>query len=327
MNPYKKTITSCPTCGSDAPGYYHEDQSGMYLTIDCGRHGIFREKVENDPDFFKKAYEYEGYRKMSYLILPVTYRCNLSCRYCYAHANYKHAIPADRSIDHLIRLIREVDCPTVNLSGGEPTVREDLAQLIRMAKEVAGIRRLCVVTNAQRTADFGYLRSLKESGLDFLFMPMSIAGYEQNVRVRRNMAQSLQNSLDLKLPIWIQATIDSLDQLTPAIELIQQYRKIIFNITIRVAKSFGIVPATNQFFVSDVLRHLGKENDYYMGNHPFNRHIRLLGKSTKVSSWVNDRKMVDPYDALYVLSDDSITPFHKGMLIEDLFFKTNKSNC
>jgi organic radical activating enzyme len=327
MELYKTTVSSCPTCASDVPGYYQEDQSGIYLSIDCRKHGTFQEKVENDPAFFKKAYEYEGYRKMSYLILPVTYRCNLRCKYCYAHANYKHAIPDDRSLDHIMSLVRKVNCPTVNLAGGEPTVREDLAQLVRKSKELAGVERICVVTNGQRTADFDYLRSLKESGLDFLFFPVYIVGYEKNLLVKRNMAQSLQNSLDLKLPVWIQATIDSLEQLTEAIELIRQYRKIIFNVTIRAAKSFGIVHTKNHIFISEILRYLGKENDYYMGNHPFNRHIRLFGKSTKVSSWVNDRKMVDPYDAFYVLSDDSIIPFHKGMLMEDLFFKTQKSHC
>jgi hypothetical protein len=327
MNLYRETVSSCPACGKDVPGYYREDSGGMYLDVVCEDHGTVREKVESDASFFKEAYEYGQYRPMSYLILPVTYRCNLKCTYCYAHANYQHPIPADRSVDDLLRFIKAVNCPSVNLAGGEPTMRGDLPQIIRMAKNEARVQRLCVVTNAQRTAKVDYLRSLKESGLDFLFLPMYIVGYEHNEGVRRNMTQSLQNSLEIGLPVWMQATIDSLDQLGPAIETIERYRKIIFSITIRVAKSFGTVAAENQLCISAVLRRLGKERDYTMGNHPFNRHIRLLGKKTKVSSWVNDRTMVDPYDALYVLPDDSVMPFHRGMLMDDIFFKINKTHC
>ena len=80
-------------------------------------------------------------------------------------------------------------------------------------------------------------------------------------------------------------------------------------------------------YVSDIIQYLGLENDYSFGNHPFNRHVQLFGRKTKVSHWVNDRKKLDPYDATYVTHDDTILPFHKGMIIDDVYFKAYKSPC
>jgi MoaA/NifB/PqqE/SkfB family radical SAM enzyme len=285
------------------------------------------ELVEKDVRFFRKAYEVENYCPMKYLILPVTYRCNLSCKYCYAHSNYKHKLPDDRSINRLVEIVKTANCQTVNLAGGEPTVRDDLLELLTALKKRTSVKRLCVVTNGQRTTNENYLKTLHESGMDFLFLPLYIPGYKQTGTVMGKVIKSIDNAYRLKIPVWIQAAVERIQQIGPVLEIVEKYHKTIFNITIRSVRPYGITEPGEMVYVSDIIRYLGKENDYGFGNHPFNRHVKLFGRTTKVSYWVNDRKKLDPYDALYVIHDDTILPFHKGMIHDDIFFKAHKLHC
>lgn len=324
---YRSTISTCHQCGRDIIGLYEQSQDGVYLETTCPVHGKDLELVEKDGEFFRKAYEYEGYSPLRYLILPVTYRCNLSCQYCYSHSNYKHPLPPDRSIKRIVELVKMSNCPTVNLAGGEPTVREDLPELILEIKKQLAVKRLCVVTNGQKTIDKNYLKNLHESGMDFLFLPLSIPGYEPAGTVMGNVIKSLDNAYQLKIPVWVQAAIERFDQIEPVLEIANRYRKIIFHITIRSVRPYGINEPGKMVHVSDIIRFLGLGNDYSFGNHPFNRQVKLWGRTTKISSWVNDRKKLDPYDAVYVIHDDTIVPFHKGMIWDNIFFKTLKMHC
>jgi len=325
---YRDTISTCHKCGQDISGRYWEaSQEGIYLETTCPVHGTDLELVEKDIHFFKRAYEHNDYSPMKYLILPVTYRCNLSCKYCYAHSNYKHQLPQDRSIKRLVEIAQMADCPIINLAGGEPTVREDLPDILMALKKQPSVKRLCVVTNGQRTTDENFLKTLYECGMDFLFLPLYIAGYEPSGPVLSNVIKSLDNAYRLRIPVWIQAAVESRQQIEHVLAIAEKYQKIIFSITIRSVRPYGITEPGEMVHVSDILQYLGAENDYGFGNHPFNRHVKLFGRKTKVSSWVNDRNKLDPFDATYVTHDDTIVPFHKGMILDDIFFKAHKSHC
>jgi MoaA/NifB/PqqE/SkfB family radical SAM enzyme len=324
---YTETVSTCHQCGRDSQGIFWESPEGMYLEVICPVHGTTSERVEKDAGFFRKGYEYDGYAPVRYLILPVTYRCNLACRYCYAHSNYRHPLPADRTIPRLVEIVRALDCPTVNLAGGEPTVREDLPELLQALKRRASVKALCVVTNGQKPADARYLGALRESGMDFLFLPLYIPGYAPDGPVLANVVRSLDNAYRLKVPVWIQAAIEAIPQIPPVLALVEKYRKVIFNITIRSVRPYGRTEPEEMVHVSDIIRFLGKESDYRFGNHPFNRHVVLYGRPAKISYWVNDRKRLDPYDATYVIHDDSAVPFHKGMILDDIHFQSRKWHC
>jgi len=323
---YRKTTSTCHKCGRDVDGIYWKSPEGISLETCCPVHGTDSELVEKDAEFFRRAYEYQGYTPMSYLILPVTYRCNLSCKYCYAHANYRHQLPADRPIQKLVELVRISGCPTVNLAGGEPTVREDLPEILSALKKQTAVKRLCVVTNGQKTIDEDYLKTLKESGMDFLFLPLYIPGYDHAGTVMNKVIKSLDNAYRLRIPVWTQATIERLQQIEHVLDVVQKYHKVIFNITIRSVRPYGIKEPAAIVHVSDIVKHLGLEKEYDFGNHPFNRRVQLFGRTTKVSYWVNDREKLNPYDALYVIHDDTILPFHKGMIFDNIFFKTQKTH-
>jgi cyclic pyranopterin phosphate synthase len=50
-------------------------------------------------------------------------------------------------IAHLARIAAQIGIEQIRLTGGEPTVRRDLPELIRMLREIAGLQSLSLTTN------------------------------------------------------------------------------------------------------------------------------------------------------------------------------------
>jgi len=104
-------------------------------------------------------------------LIEVTSRCNLSCRFCFADAmDAKSNDPTLEQVRFQFESILKVSgrC-NIQLSGGEPTVRDDLAEIIRIGVEL-GFPFIQVNTNGIRMAkDEAYVKALKEAGLSSLF--------------------------------------------------------------------------------------------------------------------------------------------------------------
>jgi radical SAM protein with 4Fe4S-binding SPASM domain len=75
--------------------------------------------------------------------VALTYRCNLSCAFCYAGCGAPGAADdragsaemSDQEVCRILEVIRrDARCPSVSFTGGEPTMRPDLPQLVRHAK-------------------------------------------------------------------------------------------------------------------------------------------------------------------------------------------------
>jgi radical SAM protein with 4Fe4S-binding SPASM domain len=96
--------------------------------------------------------------------LALTYRCNNDCAHCYnARPRSYPELTTAQWITVLDRLW-ETGIPHVVFTGGEPTLRDDLPELIAHAESLGQISGLN--TNGRRLSDSGYLRSLVEAGLD-----------------------------------------------------------------------------------------------------------------------------------------------------------------
>ena len=80
--------------------------------------------------------------------LHVTQRCNLSCRFCYSEDGGRNRLP-DPTLDELCRaidLLAALGCGRLVISGGEPFLRDDLADIARHAR-ASGISDIIVLTN------------------------------------------------------------------------------------------------------------------------------------------------------------------------------------
>lgn len=106
------------------------------------------------------------------LLIEVTGRCNLACPVCFATAGEKPAPdPSPESLGRLMaRQAATGGTCNLQLSGGEPTVRDDLPDIIRRAR-AAGFDFVQVNTNGLRLGtEAGYAERLAAAGLSSAFL-------------------------------------------------------------------------------------------------------------------------------------------------------------
>ncbi|MDO4297069.1 MAG: radical SAM protein [Lachnospiraceae bacterium] len=106
------------------------------------------------------------------MLLELTNRCNLQCPVCFASAGENP--PSDLSLEEIGRqfdfLMNHGGPFNIQLSGGEPTMRDDLPAIIQMGRE-KGFTFFQLNTNGIRLAEEeGYAAELKEAGLNTVFL-------------------------------------------------------------------------------------------------------------------------------------------------------------
>jgi uncharacterized radical SAM superfamily Fe-S cluster-containing enzyme len=108
------------------------------------------------------------------VLIDVTQRCNQHCPWCFARAGESAAADPSRqelarAYDHLVELGEERPF-NIQLSGGEPTVRDDLPDIVRDGKD-RGFSYIQLNTNGRRIADEpGYAETLAKAGLTTVFL-------------------------------------------------------------------------------------------------------------------------------------------------------------
>ncbi len=103
------------------------------------------------------------------LRISITDRCNLRCVYCMPAAGLRWLPQADLlSFDEIAEVVRAaVECHGIRrfkLTGGEPTLRRNLPDLIRRLRAIAGVEELSLTTNGILLESLAV--PLRESGLD-----------------------------------------------------------------------------------------------------------------------------------------------------------------
>ncbi len=199
MNKEKKFLSEsvCPVCLRRITAEKVYEGSSVYLEKHCPEHGEFRVKIwDGSPDYtdwdkpkipatpvnpaapVERGCPYDcglcsDHRQHTCcVLLEVTERCNLRCPVCFADAG-KHPAP-DPGIDEIARWYRmllDKGGPfNIQLSGGEPTVRDDLPEIIRLGAGM-GFTFFQLNTNGLRIAeDLSCLEELRDAGLNCVFL-------------------------------------------------------------------------------------------------------------------------------------------------------------
>ncbi len=106
-------------------------------------------------------------RSIDYLRISVTDRCNLRCIYCMPPEGVPHIphheILSYEEIRAVVRAAAELGISKIRLTGGEPLVRADFPQLVKMLSRIEGIQELSLTTNGALLKD--YAQALKQAGL------------------------------------------------------------------------------------------------------------------------------------------------------------------
>ena len=99
--------------------------------------------------------------------IALTYRCQNRCFFCYASAPDRGQTVPEMNTDEvkliLDKIVDQARVPTVSFTGGEPTTRPDLPELIAYARQ-SGLRTN-LITNGLRSGSDGYAERLAEAGL------------------------------------------------------------------------------------------------------------------------------------------------------------------
>jgi cyclic pyranopterin phosphate synthase len=106
-------------------------------------------------------------RRITYLRVSVTDRCNLRCLYCMPEAGLpwipKREILTYEEIVHVVSAAASVGVRSVRLTGGEPLVRRDLVTLVRSLSSIPGVDDISLSTNGLLLADL--VEDLADAGL------------------------------------------------------------------------------------------------------------------------------------------------------------------
>lgn len=106
-------------------------------------------------------------RRIHYLRLSVTDLCNLRCTYCMPAEGVPRVghdqVLSFEEITELTRTAVELGVDKVRLTGGEPLVRRDILELVRMIAAIPGITDYAMTTNGVLLPR--YARALREAGL------------------------------------------------------------------------------------------------------------------------------------------------------------------
>jgi cyclic pyranopterin phosphate synthase len=106
-------------------------------------------------------------RTHTYLRISITDRCNFRCRYCMPPEGLdwraKNEILTFEEIERLARLFATTGVNKIRLTGGEPTVRKGLEDLIGRLGTIPGVTSLLMTTNGTTLASKA--RSYRDAGL------------------------------------------------------------------------------------------------------------------------------------------------------------------
>ena len=108
-------------------------------------------------------------RKFPYIRLSISDVCNFKCGYCLPDG-YKIDKSDNRSflnieeIGRLAKALSELGVSKIRLTGGEPTVRKDFFEIVKIIKKNSGIKKTVMTTNGYRLDKIA--DNIKDSGLD-----------------------------------------------------------------------------------------------------------------------------------------------------------------
>jgi hypothetical protein len=198
----KKTRSLCPTCNTVLDAEIVDEDGKIWLKRTCPEHGSSKNLYWSDSAMYHRYDKYNavgrGITNPLNTVPPescptacglcsnhhsgtllanidLTNRCNLNCEFCFANARACGFIyePEFDDIIKMLQVLRDekpVPTPAVQFSGGEPTMRSDLTQIIRKAKEM-GFPQVQIATNGVLISKNPELaQQLKDAGLNTVYL-------------------------------------------------------------------------------------------------------------------------------------------------------------
>ncbi len=125
-------------------------------------------------------------RRINYVRLSVTDRCNLRCAYCMPENmrfSPKNQLLTFAEMERLMHLLASMGITKVRITGGEPFVRPGLMDFLRNLRRIPGIEKIHITTNGVLTGPL--LPELKELGISGINLSLDSLDPERFFRITR----------------------------------------------------------------------------------------------------------------------------------------------
>ena len=196
----RKTKSLCPVCLEVIDADVVEEDGMAMMEKTCPEHGFFKDIYWSDADMYRRVQKFghEGRGVLNPMTLrkkgcpfdcglcdehrtttilanvDLTNRCNMHCPICFADTSseYLYEPSYEEIVSMLVNLRNEepVPCKAVQFSGGEPTVRKDLPEILAKAREL-GFMQVQIATNGLKLAESPeYCGLLRDSGLNTVYL-------------------------------------------------------------------------------------------------------------------------------------------------------------
>ena len=211
---FRHTKSVCPECLKQIDAYIVLDVldgiDAIFMRKQCKEHGFFEDIISRNPPEYERNQKYyhdyvtienknnchdtgegcphncgmcaEHKSSPCIALIDVTNRCNLACPICFANASAKGYIVEPtmaelRTIFQHFLDIKPNPPVLLQLSGGEPTVREDLVDIIRMGKEMGFVEILLTTNGLKLAARNGpeYIKTLHKAGMGAMYLSFDSA--------------------------------------------------------------------------------------------------------------------------------------------------------
>ena len=116
-------------------------------------------------------------RKINYLRVSVTKRCNLNCSYCGAGKEKEEGELSAEQIEKIVKAFVDCGITKVRLTGGEPLVRKDICDIAQRISRIDGIKKLALTTNGIRLKELA--KPLKDAGVTAINISLDTTDEEQ----------------------------------------------------------------------------------------------------------------------------------------------------
>lgn len=284
----EQTASLCPHCLRRIPARRITEADAVYMEKTCPEHGDLARVLlwRNSP---KPYHEWtrcgsspvslseecpsncglcpDHKQKTCTAIIEVTARCNLSCPVCFAASGAEQAPDPDAAeVTRMLEMVLEKagPCP-IQISGGEPTLRNDLPAIVARAKS-AGFDHIQINTNGIRLAqDEAYGRALVDAGATVIYLQFD--GVTGSVYERLRGADLLQlklgaleNCRKWKVAVILVPTIVKRvndDQIGTIIQFAKRWIPTVKGVHFQPVTYLGRFPAAprneDRFLLSDVL--------------------------------------------------------------------------
>lgn len=149
-------------------------------------------------------------RKIEYMRISVTDRCNLRCVYCMPEEGIENISHEEiLSYDEIIRIckcIANLGIKKIKITGGEPLVRKDIIDLIKEIKGINGIDEVTITTNGVLLYEMA--DQLYEAGIDAINISLDTLNKDKFLKITRrdkyeNVSMAIEKLIDLGVRVKI----------------------------------------------------------------------------------------------------------------------------